>query len=89
MVVLLIFLEEQRAASSHDRIVGWDMEETLVVAVPTICLPQSFIFFFSGFNLTHDLPHLSLPKTKKMAEDLFDGAIGIDLGTTYSYESKF
>lgn len=24
-----------------------------------------------------------------MAEDLFDGAIGIDLGTTYSYVSKF
>ena len=23
-----------------------------------------------------------------MAEDLFDGAIGIDLGTTYSYVSK-
>ena len=48
MVVLLIFLEEQRAASSHDRIVGWDMEVTFVVAVPTICLPQSFIFFFQA-----------------------------------------
>ena len=28
MVVFLIFFEEQRAAANHDRIVGWDMEET-------------------------------------------------------------
>jgi hypothetical protein len=86
-VVLLIFLEEQRVAASHGRI---NMEEKTLW---WLCQFQDQIaylrhrFFFSGFNLTHDIPHLSFLTTQKMAEDLFDGAIGIDLGTTYSYIS--
>lgn len=42
-------------------------------------------FTHNPFPLINPTP--SQPKMS--AEDLFDGAIGIDLGTTYSYESFY
>jgi hypothetical protein len=48
------------------------------------CLPHPSIFFPPSFTFTSTTTH-TYPSTQKMADDLFDGAIGIDLGTTYSY----
>jgi hypothetical protein len=54
--------------------------------------PNFYLLAFASFShLTH-IPSPSsfyvLSPSRKMADsDLFDGAIGIDLGTTYSYVS--
>lgn len=54
-------------------------------------LPQRYRFFLLALlfpALHHDtLPYSKKLKTKKMEDDAFDGAVGIDLGTTYSYVS--
>jgi hypothetical protein len=40
--------------------------------------------FFSLLPPYHS-PSVTLPTTTMSAEDIFEGAVGIDLGTTYSY----
>ena len=72
--IVSAFLKEQRAAVSHG--LSSDMKE-ISVAMPTSdYLLTSPVNFFSDFHTT--------TSRKMSAEDLFDGAIGIDLGTTYS-----
>ena len=68
------------------------------MAVPLLSQHTNFHHFSFLFRATLELhsfvpsplsPLLSSPfsKTKMADSDLFDGAIGIDLGTTYSYVS--
>lgn len=49
-------------------------------------LTHRFFFLASIFTFTHQLPiSFFSQKLKMSAEDVFEGAVGIDLGTTYSY----
>ena len=68
--------------------------QTPRVAVAYLSGPSRFFFLFislvrpqPGFTLSHfltlSLSFLALSFSSKM-EDVFDGAVGIDLGTTYS-----
>jgi hypothetical protein len=64
-----------------------DMRSEAVAVRNSKRLLTSPIDFFSSsiLTFTHQLPYLLLlPKLKMSAEDVFEGAVGIDLGTTYS-----
>jgi hypothetical protein len=85
-------LEQLADAASHGRIVGWDMSLDLFggCADPTsfAYLTHIDFFFFTPSSPqpppTTGLSLFSFPFSLQKMDDLFDGAIGIDLGTTYS-----